>query len=95
MSLGELFDTPTFMWLDAYETKRTCFFVSLQSTAVTNVQESRAPIQLMCDGQRLHASDGSGVELLMHEQPSSVQCMAAGQVASGGKVLGAADAARL
>ena len=97
MSLGTLFDTPTFMWLDAYETKSTCFFFSLQSTTIADRQSNedlRAPIQLESDGRRLQATDGSGVELLMHEQPSSVQPMAAGQMVGGGKLM-EADPARL
>ena len=97
VSLGTLFDTPTFMWLDAYETKRTCFFLSLQSTTIAEGQSNdnvRCPIRLESDGRRLKAIDGSGVELSMHEQPSSVQLMAAGQIAGGGKLVGA-DTARL
>lgn len=97
VSLGMLFDTPTYMWLDAYETKRTCFFLSLQSTTVANRQSNadlRAPIQLESDGRRLQATDGSGVELSMHDQPSSVQLMAAGQMVGGGKLI-QADPARL
>ena len=92
-----LFDTPTFMWLDAYETKSTCFFLSLQSTTIAegrSNEDLRAPIQLESDGRRLQATDGSGVELLMHEQPSSVRSIPAGQMVGGGTLVGA-DPARL
>lgn len=86
------------MWLDAYETKRSCFFLSLQSTTVAQEQSNedlRPPIQLIeSDGRRLQATDGSGVELTMHAQPSSVRLMAAGRIAGGGKLVGA-DPARL
>jgi hypothetical protein len=85
------------MWLDAYETKRSAFFVSLQATAsstatmVSDGGEDRAPVVLEgtvgADGVGFAATDGSGVGLTMHEQPRAVQLM--------GVQLAGAGAARM
>ena len=32
VEMGKLFDTPTFEWLDAHQTKSTCFYMSVQAT---------------------------------------------------------------
>jgi hypothetical protein len=85
LQLGELFDTPAFAWLDAYQTKRTAFFVSIQAVDCS-ASEDRPPIVLESyagsAGTGYAAGDGSGVRVLMHGQPPAVHKMKAQLVAA-------------
>ena len=46
VELGTLLDTKTFEWLDAFETKETAFWISLQPPLAADADAAATPLSL-------------------------------------------------
>ena len=66
VEIGNMFDTRTYEWLDASETKETNFFMSLQRTSAAGTDRSRTHLKLhskMGGGQVYGSESGIRIEM--------------------------------